>query len=205
MLYRTGVMMGLLSLLLLLPFALPSPALSPPASPAWHLTTDELDASRQNHSRSATGIADLSSNNEVRLLLNGKDVMLSLLRDIRSMASGDSIHMTAFEVNGDTMLDPTCENPSSTKLSTVLVAAGKRNVTLRILVTDNLYLHSGILFCHTINSQGCVLKSKTCCAPDDRHNGLGGSIHSKQWTFVTANDVVSYTGSMVRVRVCDVE
>ena len=115
------------------------------------------------------------------------------------------MHLTAFSVNGDVMLDPEAADPASTTLTAVLIAAAGRGVTLRILVTDNLYLHSGILFCHTINSQGCALKSNTCCAPDDRHNGLGGSIHSKQWTFVTANDVVSYTGSMVRVRVCDVE
>lgn len=138
-------------------------------SDGWFLSMAELDASRGGQSRSGTGILDISTGNEVTALINGKDVMLSLLRDIRASAAGDSIFITFFELNGDVMLDPTAPDPESTKLTAVLIDAAHRNTTLKILVNDNIYLHSGLSFCHTINSQACP--GKTCCAPETRHHG----------------------------------
>ena len=154
-------------------------AAQPGRGDGWFLSPAELDDSRGGDSRSATGILDVSTGNEVQSLINGKAVMLALLADISAAGAGDSIFVTFFELNGDVMLDPTASNPESTKLTTVLVAAAHRNATLKILVNDNIYLHSGLSFCHTINTQACP--GKTCCAPETRHHSAGGSVHSKAW------------------------
>jgi phosphatidylserine/phosphatidylglycerophosphate/cardiolipin synthase-like enzyme len=160
----------------------------------WFLTQGELDASRDGHSRSKTGILDGSSGNEVTPLINGQAVMASLLKDINSAGAGDSIHMTAFVVNGDVMLDPTSKDPEATKITAVLTAAMQRNVSVRILVNENVFLHSAFSFCRIINAY--CRGPGDCCVPETRHHSRGGSVHSKQWTFIYASDVVSYLGSM---------
>lgn len=162
----------------------------------FFLSADELEASRGginggSSSRSSTGIADGSSNNEVLPLINGHDVMLSLLKDIRRAMAGDSIQATAYEMNGDMMLDPP---NADTKLSTVLVAAATRNVTLRILINENILLHQAIPFCRILNA---ACGGVTCCAPETRHNSYVGNLHAKSWSFIYAKtEVVAYVGSM---------
>ncbi|GMI30116.1 hypothetical protein TeGR_g7661 [Tetraparma gracilis] len=183
------------ALLAVLPYLLsPSTALSA-AAPSFFLTTDEIEASRGSPTltRAASSIADWSGGNEVADLVNGREVMLSLLQDCRRASVGDYIFMTAFSVDGSVMLDPEATDPSSTALSEVLLGAVKRGVNVRLLVNENVYLHSAHAFCKPLNDAA----EGTVCAPETRHHSMGGSLHAKSWSFVYSGDeVVSYLGSM---------
>jgi len=167
---------------------------------SWFLNSSEIDASREGHSRSQTGMLDHSTGNEVQALIDGQAFMSSLLADLTAAQPGSAVHSTMFEVNGDVMLDPLATDPESTKLTLVLVAAIKRNVTVRILVNQNIYIQTGSSFCHVLNTACTQQPGKTCCVVDARQsrfpNALGGSTHSKAWSFVGEKEVVSYIGSM---------
>jgi len=164
---------------------------------AWFLAPSEIDASRAGHSRSATGILDISTGNEVVPLINGKAFMAALLVDLTATKAGDSVHSTMFEVNGAVMLDPLAPDPTATMLTKVLVAAIRRNVTVRIIVNQNIYIQTGLAFCQPINA---VCSGKTCCVADARQSRIpaapGGSVHAKTWSFIFPTEVVSYVGSM---------
>jgi len=144
--------------------------------------------------REATGITTMSTGNEVKPLINGAPFMSALLRDIEATKSGDFIHATMFEVNGDVMLDPPSKESTITK---VLIAAIQRKVMVRLLVNTNVFIPPAISFCHAINSAcgGSGLGGKTCCAPETRHHAMGGSLHAKTWVLQVRDEVVAYAGS----------
>jgi len=122
--------------------------------------------------------------------------MSSLLTDIQASKPGSYIFMTAFGVNGEVMLDPTAPDPATTTLTNVFLAAIERQVNLRVLINENLYLHSGLSFCKPLNDKA----GETVCAPETRHNKVQGSLHAKMWAFVNEEEIVSYVGSMVSTR-----
>ena len=125
--------------------------------------------------------------------------MSAFLNDIKATRKGDSLHGTMFEVNGDVMLDPLAANPEETRFTTLLVAALKRGVDVRILVNNNIYIQTGITtgFCAAINAH-CA-NGGDCCIPDSRvaynGGGPGGSIHAKTWAIQYPNETVAYVGS----------
>mmetsp|Transcript_37453 Transcript_37453/g.107908 ORF Transcript_37453/g.107908 Transcript_37453/m.107908 type:complete len:547 (+) Transcript_37453:37-1677(+) len=162
----------------------------------WALTASELSDARGGVPRD--GLADVTKNNAVTPLIDGKAFLGQLYEDLEATEKGDYVHVAAFGLKGELILVPNAsatDHGEVTGLLNTLVRALQRGVRLRMLVNANVYMLPGaISFCHTINEY-CGWWS-TCCIPETRHHGPGGNLHAKYWVIQRKDEAVAFVGSM---------
>ncbi|WP_155028212.1 phospholipase D-like domain-containing protein [Burkholderia pseudomallei] len=161
----------------------------------YFLTQDEITASRAGVQRTEILPYTLHGNS-TNLLVNGDEFFTSLFNDLSATRAGDIVWMTGWDINKNVMLLPDPTNPdvaALTKIQTMLIAAIKRNVAVRILLNANVYSPlTAIEFCAPLNRAA----GHTVCAPDSRHNSNFGNLHQKAWTISRNGETIAYVGSM---------
>jgi len=167
------------------------------SAPGFFLTGDEITRSMVGTNRSSTGITDYSHGNDIRPLIDGEEAMAAILHDILRAGSGDYIHLMAWDLNLDMLLNPRHPKPKETRLGTVLSTALVRGVDVRVLYTEHsivgVPIPGPILSCQELNKQ-CRLTTQTCCAPDSRN--VAASHHAKAWAMAIGDQQIAYVGGM---------
>mmetsp|Transcript_150050 Transcript_150050/g.364522 ORF Transcript_150050/g.364522 Transcript_150050/m.364522 type:complete len:546 (-) Transcript_150050:70-1707(-) len=162
----------------------------------WALTESELSAARGGVPRA--GLAQLTKENAVTPLIDGKAFLGQLYPAIEATQKGDFVHAAAFSLTGDVLLVPNAsaaDDGKSTGLLETLQRALQRGVHMRMLVNANLYMMPGaVKFCHSVN-QYCPWTSP-CCIPETRHHSIAGNLHTKYWVIQRSGEAIAFLGGM---------
>jgi len=165
-------------------------------APDWFLTPDEITLSRGGVPRTDLRPYSLQGNT-VELLINGDRVFAALYEDLLATTFGDSVWMSGWDIDAAVMLAPDPDHPdeaAKSRIDAVLLAAIARGVEVRVLLNAPNLLDplKPIEFCEMLNKSA----GQTVSAPDNRHNGITGSLHQKSWVIRRGDLTVAYVGSM---------